>query len=81
MSTPNPNRGGVALGEASERRGGVRALARRIARESQAGTISRHINGRPPTYEWRTLYQLRLQIEPKWFDEEPTKLQLRRMAK
>ena len=81
MTTPTPNRGATELLLIAVREGGIRALARKIAKESQQGTITRHIGGeRLPVYQWRMIYKTRLRINPDWFEQPPTPDQLLRVA-
>ena len=80
METLGHTRGGLVLGEIAQRHGGVRALARRIATEKVAGTISRHITGdREPTLRWLRLYQSRLKIDANWFGQPPTRAQMKKV--
>jgi len=82
MTTTTPSRGATELLLIASRYGGIRALARRIAKQSQQGTITRHIGGnRLPVYQWRKIYEERLRIDPDWFEQPATPAQLRRVAK
>lgn len=80
MTVAKLTRGGLHIRrEAIRKYGGVRQASRRLGITEAA--LSRHMTGeRLPIYKFRKIYQERLGAHPDWFDQKPTKQQLRKLG-